>query len=75
MARGDVRVTSTIARQAELYEGVTTAIRQIRALPPGHLIGRLLDLSHINWQTCAANQLSDHSDRHRRSIAGRPRQT
>jgi hypothetical protein len=50
-------------------------ISQIRALPPGHLIGRLLDLSHINWQTCAANQLSDHSDRHRRSIAGRPRQT
>jgi hypothetical protein len=25
-----------------------------------HVIGRLLDLLHISWQTCAAHQLSDH---------------
>jgi hypothetical protein len=24
------------------------------------VIGRLLDLLHISWQTCAAHQLSDH---------------
>jgi hypothetical protein len=25
-----------------------------------HVIGRLLDLSHISWQTCVAHQPSDH---------------
>jgi hypothetical protein len=37
------------------------AHRQIRALPPGHLIGRLLDLSHIRWRTCVAHQSTDHT--------------
>jgi hypothetical protein len=26
----------------------------------GHVIGRLLDLSHISWRTCVADQLTDH---------------
>jgi len=25
-----------------------------------HVIGGLLDLSHISWRTCVADQLSDH---------------
>ena len=26
-----------------------------------HVIGRLLDLSHISWRTCVADLLSDHT--------------
>ena len=26
-----------------------------------HVIGRLLDLSHVSWRTCVADQLSDHN--------------
>ena len=26
-----------------------------------HVIGRLLDLSHISWRTCVADLLTDHS--------------
>ena len=36
-----------------LSNGVTVAAR--------HVIGRLLDLLHISWQTCAAHQTSDHT--------------
>ena len=31
--------------------------------PPGaarHVIGRLLDLSHVSWRTCVADLLADH---------------
>jgi len=34
---------------------------QIRPSPPDHVIGRLLDLSHVSWRTYVADQLSDHT--------------
>jgi hypothetical protein len=26
-----------------------------------HVIGILLDLSHVSWRTCVADQLADHN--------------
>ena len=26
----------------------------------GHVIGRLLDVSHVSWRTCVADLLADH---------------
>ena len=45
-----------------------TAIRsradsgQIRPFAARHVIGKLLDLSHVSWRTCVADLLADHRD-------------
>jgi hypothetical protein len=33
----------------------------IASVAAGHLVGRFLDLSHISWRTCVADQLADHT--------------
>jgi hypothetical protein len=38
----------------------TTAHQVDPCVAARHVIVRLLDLSHINWRTCVADQLADH---------------
>jgi hypothetical protein len=38
----------------------TTAHQADPCVTARHVIGRLLDLSHISWRTCVADQLADH---------------
>ena len=37
-----------------------------------HVIGRLLDLSHVSWRTCVADLLADHSEPSTRARTASP---
>jgi hypothetical protein len=65
------RLAATAARAAPAAESLkperSSADLRVAAW---HVIGRLLDLSHINWRRYVADQLSDHTTRQARQGPG-----